>query len=81
MCRHVSKFNVKNNFKLRHYPYGTKVIAIDWNENFLEKALMKPILNNLDFNYKVDDVENMTLKSDLFDCVVDTFWLDYKLNP
>ena len=42
---------------------------------------MKRVLNNLDFNYKVDDVENMTLKSELFDCVVDTFGLDYTLNP
>jgi len=32
-------------------------------------------------NYKVEDVEKMTLRSDLFDTVVDTFGLNYTLHP
>lgn len=43
--------------------------------------MMKPANNKIKVDYKIEDVEKMTLKSDLFDCVVDTFGLNYTLYP
>lgn len=54
---------------------------MDWNAGYLDVALMKPANNKIEVNYKIEDVEKMNLKSDLFDTVVDTFGLDYTLYP
>lgn len=56
-------------------------MGVDWNENYIEVALRKPVHKKIDIEYKVEDIEKMTLKSDLFDTVVDTFGLIYTLNP
>jgi ubiquinone/menaquinone biosynthesis C-methylase UbiE len=34
-----------------------------------------------DFKYAIEDVEYMTFKDNTFDTVVDTFGLEYYLNP
>jgi methyltransferase OMS1 len=48
----------------------------------LEVALSKiPVSSNVKIDYKVDDVENLTFKDNVFDTVVDTFGLEYYLNP
>ena len=79
MCRNIKKYKVY--IKFRFYQDNSKILGVDWNENFIEVALRKPVHSNIDVQYKTEDIENMTLKSDIFDSVVDTFGLIYTLNP
>ena len=65
---------------INDYPAGVKILGIDWCENILEAALLKPTAG-VDIEYKVDDVEKMTFKDNVFDTVVDTFGLEYYVNP
>jgi len=64
----------------RFYPPDCHVLGVDWASNMLEAALVKPKpLAEMDF--KIEDVEKMTFKDDVFDTVVDTFGLDYYIDP
>ena len=65
---------------LKYYPPGSSIIGIDWSSNALEVALTK-VSANIEYQYKIDDTENLTFKDDTFDTVVDTFGLEYYVNP
>jgi ubiquinone/menaquinone biosynthesis C-methylase UbiE len=42
---------------------------------------MTKIVPTIDYNYVVGDVTKMPFKDDEFDTVVDTFGLEYVINP
>ncbi|CAD8114259.1 unnamed protein product [Paramecium sonneborni] len=65
---------------LKHYPQGSDVTAVDWSSNVLEVALLKST-SNINISYRLEDVENMSFKDNTFDTVLDTFGLEYYLNP
>ncbi|EAR90597.1 ubiquinone/menaquinone biosynthesis methyltransferase family protein (macronuclear) [Tetrahymena thermophila SB210] len=65
---------------LKFYPPGVKVLGIDWSSNMLEAAMQKSV-NHISYSYKIDDTENLTFKDNVFDTVVDTFGLEYYVNP
>lgn len=46
----------------------------------LEAAMQKSV-SHMSYSYKIDDVENLTFKDNVFDTVVDTFGLEYYVNP
>ena len=46
----------------------------------IETAIMKPTLAT-NISYQIDDVEKMSFKDDSFDTIVDTFGLEYYVNP
>ncbi len=47
----------------------------------IEVALSKISPTNVDIDYKIEDVERLTFKDDVFDTIVDTFGLEYYPNP
>jgi ubiquinone/menaquinone biosynthesis C-methylase UbiE len=47
----------------------------------LEAALQKTSSQLSDYEYKIDDTENLTFKDNVFDTVVDTFAMEYYVNP
>ncbi|KAM3144350.1 hypothetical protein pb186bvf_003514 [Paramecium bursaria] len=65
---------------LNYYLPGSNITAIDWSPNCLEMALMKsnPLLQ---VRYLLQDVENIQFPDNTFDSIVDTFGLEYYLNP
>lgn len=43
-------------------------------------ALLKSA-SNINISYRLEDVENMSFKDNTFDTILDTFGLEYYLNP
>lgn len=43
-------------------------------------ALLKSA-SNINISYRLEDVENMSFKENTFDTILDTFGLEYYLNP
>jgi len=76
----VLETGVGTSRNLKHYPDGLHVTGVDWSSNILEVALRK-FTHSITFEYKLDDVENLNFDNDSFDTVVDTFGLEYYLNP
>lgn len=66
---------------LLYYPENVNITAIDWAKNVLELALAKPMNDVIQIEYKMDDCEKMSFDEDVFDCVVDTFGLQYCQDP
>ena len=65
---------------IKHYLPGSKILGIDWSVKMLEAALLKPT-TGVDIEYKLDDVEGMSFEDNVFDTVVDTFGLEYYVDP
>jgi ubiquinone/menaquinone biosynthesis C-methylase UbiE len=63
----------------RYYLKDVEVTAVDWSLPMLEMALLN--VGDAKIHFKQEDVENMSFKDDSFDTVVDTFGLEYYLNP
>lgn len=65
---------------LAYYKPGSDVTAVDWSSNALEVALQK-VSPNLNIRYQLEDVEQMSFPDSTFDTVVDTFGMEYYINP
>lgn len=57
-----------------------KVHAVDYSPNAIEQAILK-YTRGLNIEYSLQDVEKLSFKDSKFDTVVDTFGLEYYLNP
>ncbi|KRX00572.1 hypothetical protein PPERSA_12791 [Pseudocohnilembus persalinus] len=66
---------------LKYYPDGVRVLGVDWASNILEVGFQKSTGRNVLVDYKLEDVEKMTFKDDVFDSAVDTFGMEYYVNP
>lgn len=53
---------------------------IDWSPNMASIGMTKTLPMS-EFTYIVGDVTKMNFKDDQFDCVIDTFGLEYVINP
>lgn len=60
------------------YPFGCNVTGIDYSPRMIELALEK---QQKGLNYKLMDVHNLEYPDNSFDCVVDTFGLEYYADP
>jgi ubiquinone/menaquinone biosynthesis C-methylase UbiE len=76
----VLETGVGTSRNVKYYPPDVKVTAVDWSPNMIEVALMKPRIF-ADIEYKIEDVENLSFADNSFDTVVDTFGLEYYVNP
>jgi ubiquinone/menaquinone biosynthesis C-methylase UbiE len=68
------------------YPPACEVIGVDYSQKALEVAYTKNTLTNITF--KLEDVDKyqftnsrLSFKDNQFDTVVDTFGLEYYINP
>lgn len=75
----VLETGIGTSMNLMIYDPNVKVVGIDWSESMLRVAERKPTI--LDIKYIQEDVERMGFKDNTFDCVVDTFGMEYYLNP
>jgi ubiquinone/menaquinone biosynthesis C-methylase UbiE len=64
---------------LLFYSPDVEVTAVDWSEKMLLVAASKNTIFNI--RYVQEDVEKMSFGDNSFDCVVDTFGMEYYLNP
>ena len=81
MCRgKILETGVGTSRNLPFYPPGSQVTAVDWSSNSLEVALLKPA-TNIEIQYRLEDVEEMSFPDDSFDTIVDTFGMEYYLEP
>jgi len=76
----VLETGVGTSRNLKYYPPTCKVLGVDWSSNILEVALQKSV-HNVDHEYKLEDVEHLSFKENTFDCILDTFGLEYYVNP
>lgn len=65
---------------MKFYPPNVSVLGIDWSSNMLEAAMQKTS-SHIEYNYRIDDSEALSFKDDVFDTIVDTFSLEYYVNP
>ena len=77
----VLETGVGTSRNINYYPPDCHVMGVDWATNMIEVALTKPKLTQGEIEYKIEDVEKLTFKDDVFDTVVDTFGLEYYVNP
>ncbi len=77
----VLETGVGSSRNVLYYPKDVKVVAIDWASKALEIALAKQINSNIEIEYKINDCEQMSFPDNSFDCVVDTFGLQYYHDP
>ena len=75
----VLETGVGTSRNIHYYPLGVTVDAIDYSPRMLEKALAKT--GEQKINYDQQDVENIEFPDETFDTVVDTFGLEYYVNP
>ena len=64
---------------LGYYSYDCEVTGVDYSPNALEIALTKTSTTNI--TYKLEDMDTLSFKDSTFDTVVDTFGLEYNMNP
>ena len=64
---------------INYYTPDCEVIGVDYSPSAIEIALTKNSPTNI--SYRLEDVENLSFKDNTFDTVVDTFGLEYYLNP
>ena len=69
-----------SNRNLKYYKPGINLTLIDFSPNMLSIGSSKSSAL-LNYNYILGDVMKMPLKDNEFDCVIDTFGLEYVLNP
>lgn len=85
LLSHASGFiletGVGTSRNLNYYPEGSKIIGVDWASNMLEMALNKIAPQGVTIDYRVEDVEKLSFKDDVFDTVVDTFGLEAYVTP
>lgn len=55
------------------------MIGVDYSPRMIEIALTKN--SNTKIDYKIQDLEKMSFSDSSFDCIVDTFGMEYYLNP
>lgn len=69
-----------SNRNLRFYKPPIDLTLIDFSPNMLSSGSSKvsPLVK---YNYILGDVMKMPFQDDTFDCVIDTFGLEYVLNP
>ena len=69
-----------SNRNLRFYKAGLDLTLLDYSPNMVSVGSTKtsPLLN---YKYELGDVMAMPFADDSYDCVVDTFGLEYVLNP
>eukprot|EP01017_Pseudomicrothorax_dubius_P033519 TRINITY_DN4499_c0_g4_i1.p1 TRINITY_DN4499_c0_g4~~TRINITY_DN4499_c0_g4_i1.p1 ORF type:complete len:209 (-),score=46.55 TRINITY_DN4499_c0_g4_i1:51-677(-) len=77
----VLETGVGTSRNLLYYPYGTRVVGIDWSPAMIEVALTKSKPMGVTVTYRVMDVEKLNFKDNSFDTIVDTFGLEYYLTP
>lgn len=69
-----------SNRNLRYFKPGVDLTLIDYSPNMMSIGSSKtsPVVK---YRYLVGDVMAMPFPDDQFDCVIDTFGLEYTLNP
>jgi ubiquinone/menaquinone biosynthesis C-methylase UbiE len=69
-----------SNRNLRYFKPGVDLTLIDYSPNMMSIGSSKtsPFVK---YRYVVGDVMAMPFPDDQFDCVIDTFGLEYTLNP
>ena len=69
-----------SNRNLKYYKSTADLTLIDFSPNMASSGSSKvsPLVK---YNYLTADVMNLPFKDDTFDCVLDTFGLEYVLNP
>lgn len=69
-----------SNRNLKYYKASTDLTLVDFSPNMVSagSAKLSPLVK---YNYVLADVMNLPFADDTFDCVIDTFGLEYVLNP
>lgn len=77
----VLETGVGTSNNLRFYPKNKniEITAIDYSPNAIELALERE--SSLPIKYELQDIEELTYLTDTFDCVVDTFGLEFFQKP
>lgn len=75
----VLETGVGTSRNLSLYPLGVEVHGIDYSPNMIEKGQGK--VTECNIVYHQQDVEKLDFPNDSFDTVVDTFGLEYYINP
>lgn len=69
-----------SNRNLKYFKPTINLTMIDWSPNMASIGMTKT-LPSTDYKYVIGDVTKMPFKDDEFDCVIDTFGLQYVINP